>query len=101
VNNTFRIFPTLVYCGVYNKTAFVHATVCTPRIYSVSFAVNLHQTRSSNLVVKQSIGIDQKILALPALSRTPELENQVHFLVSYFRFLHRHLDVIALKHLKI
>jgi hypothetical protein len=101
VNNTFRIFPALMYCGVYNKARFVYATVCTARIQSVSFAVNFHQTRSSNLVVEQSMRIDQKTLVLPALSRTPDLENRGHFLLSFSQFSLKHLRSNTLKYLKI
>ena len=76
VNNTFRIFSTLMYCGVYDKARLVDTTVCTARIQSVSFAVDFHQTRSSNLVIEQPMWIDQETFVLAALSGTPDLENR-------------------------
>lgn len=95
MDNTFRIFSGHMYRGVYDKTRIVDATVCAARIESVSFAVNFHQTRRCNLVVEQSMGIDQKAFALLAtLARTPNLEKSSTFLLSF------HLS-ITFNHFKI
>ena len=89
MNNTFRIFSGQMYRRVYNKTSTVDATVCAARIESVSLAVNFHQTRRCNLVVEQSIGIDQEAFALlPALARTTDLEKSSTFLLRFTLALH-------------
>lgn len=89
VYDTFRIFSARMNCRVNDKASLIDTTTCTARVQSFSLAVDFDQTRSSNLMVKQSKRVNQKTLALTTLAGTSDLERSKYISTKYFcSFMH-------------